>query len=269
MPRAAAVLASSNAAAKRSAAPRRGSRNAQVLERMADVGEHVAVGPIAVLVAGAPEHGSGDDERGCPGQHRVASGTEGCSVREAITDALERVPLRVVVPRPGRKAGQALHHDVQLGREQRPRRRRGAKLQAAAHLADAGAMPEHGAEGADAGRIAAIAAAARQGDPRSAWVELEQRRRIAPVDPGRAQEHAGAGVRRDGVEALHQRQRCRPGVGPEPALAWRTRDELGPWRVAPVAQAERKGGARREHGAEHPEHAAPARGGNRGVSAGR
>ena len=176
---------------------------------MAEVGEHVAIGAVAVLVPRALEDRGGDEQHRRVAGRAVFQRTGRQRLGRRRAEPLQRMRLRVVVQHSCGEAGQRPGEQVELGREQRARGRRGAQREAAAVLGDADGVPEQRAERRDIQAAGARRRRCRQRLARRARMALERRRRLAPAGGGRAGQQAGAGVRREGMEALDQRQRRR------------------------------------------------------------
>ena len=217
-------------------------RHADVLQRMAQVAQQVAVGALAVLVTAAAEHG-GRHQRGGHAV-RQRGGQRG---RHRGGQAAQAGAGHVEVPQAGRHAGHAsgiAHRQIQLGGEQRAGRGRGAQAQAAALGGDAADRPEQRRDGARVeprwiGRRGAPGG--RQRVRGGVGVALEGRRRAAPVGTGSAAQHAGARMGRMGMKGLDHGE-CR-GRLIRVAEAGRvaTNVQLG----APMAQPQPVGTARR------------------------
>ena len=228
-------------------------RDAQVFQRMAQIGQHVAVGAITVLVAAAPEdRRRHHDRQGVVGPCGVEAE---CTVgQRGVAQPLQRVRPGVVVPQARGHAIDRAHGNIQLGGEQRPGRRRGAKGDPPAAPADAGGVPKHrsqrgGIEGAP-GRPIPHSLRRRQRQAGLARVVLEGRRRVTPVHSGRAAQQAGAGMGRELVKLFDQRQ-CRGR-----AVAGATRTGIGTGcgldaqLGAAMSQPEHEGHTRHRHPAE-------------------
>ena len=232
-------------------------RDPQVLQRMAQVGQHIAPAAVAVLVARALEHRGGQHQCGRLWRPDLGHRGRRRGRRSPLGDRRQRMPQRIVVPQARRQPGHVERCHVQLGGKQRARRRRRPQLVRPGAAGDAGGVPQQ------RGQRRQVEAARRGAVRRWQYHALVTGRlegcgRLAPVDAGRAQ-HAAARVRRQLMVALDlgERGRRRHVIG-------RTCQRRG--CVAAMAQPQpvgRAAGQRAERQADRAAAWRPARGGAR------
>lgn len=214
-------------ARQRRARAQRGGHLTEVFQRMAQIGQHVAQAAVAVFLPGAPPDGGGDHRSLGLGrqQRRIGRGLR--------ADAGQPVALGPVVPHARCQAGKRPDRDIELGREQRPGRRRRAQGNARRFGADAGGMPQQGGQALQAEQVAIGRGPRRRRQRHHGHVRRLRRFERwwgqPPVQARRPADQAGAGMGRMRVKRLDQGQAVGGSVRTSPANEQR---HLG----APVAQ---------------------------------